>query len=188
MNAKLTRRDFLKTTGVVSAALLLDLGFDLTDVEAATEELKIKYAKETPTICPYCGAGCGIVVHTQNGKVINTQGDANNPINQGSLCSKGSSLFQVAINKRRMTKPLYRASGSDRWEEKDWEWVLDRIAQNVKKTRDASFIAQENGITVNRTDSIASIGGAALDNEECYLLTKLMRGLGVTFLEHQARI
>jgi formate dehydrogenase major subunit len=43
-------------------------------------------------------------------------------------------------------------------------------------------------MTVNKTEAIASLGGAALDNEETYLLAKMMRGLGVTYLEHQARI
>jgi len=188
MNSKLTRRDFLKTTGAFSAILFLNLGFDLADVEASTNRLKIKYAKETPTICPYCAVGCGIITHTKDGKVVNTEGDPNHPINRGSLCSKGSSLFQVAINERRMKKPLYRAPGSDRWEEKEWGWVLDRIAHRIKETRDAGFIARESNMIVNRTEAIASLGGAALDNEECYLLAKLMRGLGVVFLEHQARI
>jgi formate dehydrogenase major subunit len=185
---KLTRREFLKVTGIASATLFLDLGFDLSPVEAQARELKIKYAQETPTICPYCGCGCGIIVHTRDGKVIYTEGDPNHPINRGALCSKGSSLYQVAVNERRMKKPLYRAPGSDKWEEKDWDWVLDQIAQKVKETRDATFITKENGIIANRTDAIACLGGAALDNEECYLLSKLMRSLGIVYLEHQARI
>lgn len=184
----LTRRDFLKVSGITSATLFLDLGFDLRQAQAQAAELKIKYAQETPTICPYCGCGCGIIVHTRDGTVINTEGDPDHPINRGSLCSKGMSLYQVAVNERRMQKPLYRAPGSDHWEEKDWGWVLERIVEKVKATRDANFLTQDNGIPANRTEAIACLGGALCNNEECYLLTKLMRSLGLVYLEHQARI
>jgi len=139
-----------------------------------------------------------MILHTLNGNLINVEGDPDHPINQGSLCSKGSALYQVHANERRLQKPLYRAPGSDRWEEKDWDWMLDKIAEKVKTTRDKTFITKETitdektkaglDVIVNRTDAIASLGGAALDSEECYLLQKMMRGLGVVYLEHQARI
>lgn len=194
-----TRRSFLKLTGAGTMTVLLgELGFDLSSVSAQVQNFKIRTAKATPTICPYCGVGCGILVYSENGKPVNTEGDPDNPINQGSLCSKGSALYQIHANERRLQKPLYRAPGSDRWEEKDWDWMLDRIAEKVKTTRDKTFITKETitdektkariEVTVNRTDAIASLGGAALDNEECYILQKLMRGLGVVYLEHQARI
>lgn len=196
---KVSRRSFLKLTGTSTATILLgELGFDLTSVSAQVQNFKIRSAKAAPTICPYCGVGCGILVYSENGKLVNTEGDPDHPINQGSLCSKGSALYQIHANERRLQKPLYRAPGSDRWEEKEWDWMLDRIAEKVKTTRDKTFITKETitdektkakiEVTVNRTDAIASLGGAALDNEECYTLQKLMRGLGVVYLEHQARI
>ena len=97
------------------------------------------------------------------------------------------------INPKRVQKPLYRAPGSDKWEEKDWDWMLDRIAEKIKETRDSNFIHKEkledgSEIIVNRTERIASIGGSGLDNEECYILSKMMRALGVVYLETQARI
>jgi formate dehydrogenase major subunit len=95
---------------------------------------------------------------------------------------------EQVINPKREKKPLYRAPYSTKWEEKDWEWMLQTIAERVKETRDNSFIHSENGMIVNRTEKIASIGGSGLDNEECYLLAKLMRSLGVVYLETQARI
>lgn len=186
---EISRRDFFKYSGATLAALMAaDLGFDTVPVQARADELKIKFAKATPSICPYCSVGCGILVHTRDGKVINTEGDSDHPINHGSLCSKGAAVFEVANNPRRLTRPLYRAPGGDRWEEKDWDWVLDRIATNVKKTRDAGFIKSEKGMPVNRAENIACLGGAALDNEECYLLYKEMRSLGIVYLEHQARV
>jgi len=178
--------------------VLADLGFDLGTVSAQVKDFKIRSATATPTICPYCSVGCGILVYSENGKMVNTEGDPDHPINQGSLCSKGSAVYQIHYNERRLQKPLYRAPGSDKWEEKDWDWMIERIADKVKNTRDTSFVTTDSitdlntglksDITVNRTEAIGCLGGAALDNEECYLLQKLMRGLGLVYIEHQARI
>ena len=149
---------------------------------------KLSGAKESVTICPYCGVGCGLIVASRGGKIINIEGDPDHPINQGSLCSKGSALYQVAVNQRRLEKVQYRKPYGTKWEEISWEEAVKRIARRVKTTRDATFQAKEGAVTVNRTPGIASLGGAALDNEECYALTKFARALGITYLEHQARI
>jgi formate dehydrogenase major subunit len=192
---RVTRRDFLKLSGVTAAsAALSQLGLT-APAAAKVRDFKIREAKVTPTICPYCGVGCGQLVYVRNGKVVQLEGDPDNPQNQGSLCSKGAAMSQVFDNPRRVTKVLYRAPGASAWEEKDWEWALARIAENVKKTRDASFIESvkdeknpDVSYTVNRTEAIASLGGASLDNEECYLVSKLLRSLGLVYIEHQARI
>jgi anaerobic selenocysteine-containing dehydrogenase len=185
----LNRRQFLKLSGATAATLaVVELGFNEQKAYASTKEFKIAKATVTPTICCYCGVGCGILVHTKDNTVVYTEGDPDNPINEGKLCSKGTTLRQLYTSEKRLTKPLYRAPGSNKWEEKEWGWMLDTIAKRTKDTRDQSFVEVENGITVNKTERIASLGGAALDNEETYLLAKLMRGLGVTYLEHQARI
>lgn len=188
--AELTRRQFLKLSGATAATLaIVELGFNEKEVKAKSRQFKLAEATVSPTICSYCAVGCGILVHTKNNHVIFTEGDPDHPINEGTLCSKGTNIRQVYESDRRVTKPLYRAPGSSKWEEKSWEWMYDRIAQKVKETRDKTFVTyDENGMPVNRTEAIASLGGAALDNEEDYLLAKLMRGLGVTYIEHQARI
>ena len=189
------RRDFLKYSGATVAGLTLSgLGFDLTPVRAyAAElrtELRIKGAKETPTVCCYCSVGCGILVSTdKNGKVINAEGDPDHPISEGTLCPKGGSTYQIAVNDNRLKKVRYRAPNSDKWKEVSWEWALDKIAANIKKSRDKSFMEKNSdGKTVNRTNGIASVGSAALDNEECWLYQKLLRALGIVYIEHQARI
>jgi len=121
--------------------------------------------------------------------VINTEGDPDNPINQGTLCPKGGSIYQMANNKNRLDKPLYRAPHASEWQEVDWDWALDRIARNIKASRDKSFRARNaKGELVNRTEGIASVGSAAMDNEECWLYQKFLRGLGLVYIEHQARI
>jgi len=182
-----SRRGFLKISGAVLAAS--GLGVSLKPVSAYAQPLKVKYAKETTTICPYCSVGCSIIVSTRQGKVVNTEGDPDSPINRGSLCSKGGSIYQMAVNENRLGKPLYRAPFATEWKEVDWEWALEKIAENVKRSRDVSFKAtNEKGELVNRTEGIASVGSAAMDLEECFTYQKFLRGLGLVYIEHQARI
>ena len=191
---KLSRRDFLKLSGATTGSLLLPTGAALA-AKGKTFPLH-KPIGETPTICCFCGVGCGAIVASAPGpdgklKVVNLEGDPDHPINQGTLCSKGQALAQINLDvgKKRLTKPLYRAPGSLEWEEKSWEWTIEEIAKRIKATRDKHFIIQDDeGRTVNRVEAIASLGGAALDNEECSLITKLMRSLGLVYIEHQARI
>ena len=198
-----TRRDFLKISG--SSVLVGSLGINLDPARAYAQDLRIKNAKVTTTICPYCSVGCGIIVHTADGKVINTEGDPEHPINEGTLCSKGSSLSQIINNPLRVTKPQYRAAGATEFKEVEWDWALDEIAKRVKDTRDRTFkitskskvkekaadgseTTVEKDFVVNRTDGIAHVGSAALDNEECYMLQKMLRSWGLVYIEHQARI
>jgi formate dehydrogenase major subunit len=190
---ELSRRDFLKVSGAGVGGIFL-LGA-LSDGVALASPIKriplTKQGKETPTICPYDGSGCGFIVMADgDGKVINIEGDPDHPVNRGAACAKGATLRQMsADNPWRLSKVLYRRPGGTEFEEKSWEWAIDEIAQRIKTTRDASFIEKDSkGNIVNRTETIANIGGAALDNEECYLLVKLARSLGIVYLEHQARL
>lgn len=188
---KITRRGFLKLSGATAmGAALTKLGISLTGCQkyAANPELRIRNAKEVPTICAFCGAGCGQLVAVENGKVINVEGDPDHPINQGALCSKANAFYQVATSPQRLTKVLYRAPGVNHWEEKDWDWAISQIARKIKTTRDENWIEKEDGTLVNRTEAIGHLGGSALDNEECYLLSKALRSLGLVYVENQPRI
>jgi formate dehydrogenase major subunit len=158
------------------------------DARAASQPLKTDGTTKTVTICPFCGVGCGQIVYTKGNKLLHVEGDPDHPISEGTLCSKGAALSQVTNNPRRLHQVMYRAPGSSKFEPRSWEWAFTRIAERVKATRDASFQTKSGGRTVNRTEAIACLGGAALDNEECYLLVKAMRMLGITYIEHQARI
>lgn len=185
----LTRRDFLKLSGAgISAGLTLGL-LPRDVLMAAPREFPLKKrVRETNTICCYCGVGCGAIVATYEDGTIMVEGDPDHPINAGSLCPKGLSMSQVHQvdgnpNPYRLTKPLYRAPKSTDWEEKPWDWMIETIAERVKSTRDKHWTAG-----ASRTDVIASLGGGDLDNEECYLLAKMNRALGVVYLEHCARI
>ncbi|NLA25859.1 MAG: twin-arginine translocation signal domain-containing protein [Firmicutes bacterium] len=195
---KLSRRSFLKLTGAAAAASAL-AGAGMQSRAAAAEQIRVYYAREVPTICTFCGVGCGIICSVKDGLVINTEGDPDHPINEGSLCSKGSSLYNLSYiydakgkprpNPNRLTKPLYRAPGSDRWEEKSWDWMFTEIVKRIKETRDATFEpTDENGVTVNRTDAIAWLGSAICTNEENYLFHKIARAMGVVNIDHCARL
>ena len=190
---KVNRREFIQITGATAAGLAVSgLGFDLRPVKAHAQMLKTRYAKETTTICCYCAVGCGVIVHTSkkgDGRVINIEGDPDHVINRGSLCPKGAALTQLVENSERITDPMYRAPYSKKWQKVSWDWALWTIARRVKKSRDASFEHKNaKGQVVNRTNGIAHVGSAALDNEECWLMQALMRALGLVYIEHQARI
>lgn len=193
---QITRREFFKLTGTAALAATL-AGCDWKTDPAFS--CRLVEAQEVTTICPYCSCGCGAICYVQDGRLVSVSGDPDHPINEGALCSKGASLLnlnrvynyrdhQPETNPNRLTKVLYRAPNSTMWEERDWQWALDRIAQRVKETRDATFETEVDGVTVNRTTAIAHLGSAALDNEENYLLAKMMRALGVVNLDHHARL
>ena len=190
---KLGRREFIKLSAAATAATAFGgLGFDLKPSVARAQLLKLRWAKESTSICCYCAVGCGLIVHSAkegSGRIINVEGDPDHPINEGALCAKGASIYQLAENEKRLTKPLYRAPGSDTWEEKSWDWMLNRIARKIKETRDKTFVRfNSRGQEVNRCEGLASVGSAAMDNEECWIYQAMLRSLGLVAIEHQARI
>jgi len=188
---ELSRRDFLKFGGAGMGGIILLKALDFEGGTAFPRAIPLKKTRgEKSTICPYDASGCGFIVATQNGRVVNIEGDPDHPINRGAACAKGASMRQLsADNPWRLRKVLYRRPGGTEWEEQSWDWAIETIARRIKDTRDASFIDRDSeGNWVNRTEAIANLGGSALDNEECYLLAKLTRALGVVYLEHHARI
>ena len=195
--ADLTRRQLL-TAGASTAGLAVipfqnPLGFDIRSAKKIQQDFRIANAKEVKSVCPYCAVGCGLVAYTKevNGKtqLLQIEGDPDSPINEGRLCPKGATAMQLATSSRRVEKPLYRAPGSSKWEEKSWDFMLDKIATNMKASRDNTFVAQDAaGNVVNRTEGVAFAGGAAFSSEEGYFAAKMMRTLGVVHIEQQARV
>jgi len=190
-----TRRDFLKI-GTIGGAAAAVLGFDLAPAYAQLRTLKIARAKETRSLCPYCAVGCGVIIYTIGDgaknvtpQVVHVEGDPDHPTNRGTLCPKGASLEQDIMNDRRLLKPQVRRPGGTDWQDISWDKAIEEIAKAVKKTRDETFIEKDaNGITVNRCESIAFTGGCTDTNEFNMLAVKAMRGLGVVYLENQARV
>lgn len=190
----LSRRDFLKFSGATAAGVAAGTGgIDLAPVEAAATSLKIKEAQAFASVCPYCAVGCGQLIYVKDGKIIDIEGNPDTPHTLGRLCPKGAATIQLSNNPLRPTKALYRAPGSDRWEEKPLDWMYEQIAKRYYDTREKHFVEKEKNkdgreVTVNRLEAIASLGSACIDNEECYLLSKLNRTLGIVYHEHQARV
>src|SRR5438045_3485980 len=142
---------------------------------------RLRGATATESICPYCAVGCGQLIYTKGGKIIDIEGDPRSPINEGTLCPKGANAFQLAVNPHRVTHVLYRAPFSEQWETRPLDWALDQIARRVKEARDADFTTRdEDGRLLQSVRSIGTLGGATLDVEENYLMKKLFGGgLGV---------
>lgn len=191
-----TRREFLRATTLGGVAVSI-LGFDLTPAYAAVRALKIARTTETRSTCPYCSVSCGVIIHTLGDRsrnvkptVVHVEGDPDHPINQGTLCSKGITLQHNIVNDRRLTKVMYRAPGSRAWEEKSWDFAVDRIAHLLKETRDRRFVEKDAANrTINALTAVGVVGGCTDTNEINYLLVKAFRaGLGIVPIEQQARI
>jgi len=199
---QVTRRQFFKISagaiGTVVAAEAAGFGLDTSAVQARALSIPIKTGKQVPSICPYCAVGCATIVTVDDaGKIIDIQGNPDSPINQGTLCPKGSATFQLHVNPLRWTKVKHRAPGTDHWEDMTLDAAMERIAQLTKQTRDANFNVTQDmpdgkgGVVAKRvmnTYAVASLGGSTMDNEWNYIHQKLLRALGVVYLENQARI
>jgi len=188
----ISRREWLRVAAGGSVGLALGGLLDLPKVRAATQEFKLANVREFTTSCNFCSCGCGMIAAVREGKLITMEGDYDHIVNRGSLCVKGISMFATHTSPNRLRTPRYRAPGSDRWEEISWDDAVERIAEKIRKTRDATWVASEKlgdaEVPVNRTDAIAFMGGAQNTNEECYLFQKAARLLGMPFVEHQARL
>ena len=194
----LTRRQFLTGSAVATGGTvgLTKFGFDMAPAYAQVRSLKILRATETRTVCPYCAVGCSMIAYSMGDKALNSaqslihiEGDPDSPINGGTLCPKGASTLQLALNGNRGEYPMYRAAGASEWTRISWDDAMDRMARFVKSARDNHVTEKdEAGNTVNRQTGFAFLGGATISNEEGYLTAKLMRGLGTVYLEQQARV
>lgn len=150
---------------------------------------RVSHAKAVPSLCCYCAVGCATLAYvSDDGTLLDVEGNPDSPINAGRLCPKGAGLFGLVVNSARWTTVKHRAPYSDHWEEKSLDWAMDRIAHLVKETREATFVRDRDGKRVNHTLGIASLGGATFGVEENYLLGKLMHSLGIVSIENQARI
>jgi len=194
----ITRRQFLTGSAATAGATVgaAAFGFDLQPAYAQVRSLKIQRATETRTLCPYCAVGCSMIAYSLGDKSLNAtpslihiEGDPDSPINGGTLCPKGASTLQLALNGNRGDSPMYRAAGATEWTRISWDDAMTRMARFVKDSRDKHFTEKDDqGNTVNRQTGFAFLGGATISNEEGYLTTKLMRGLGTVYIEQQARV
>jgi formate dehydrogenase major subunit len=193
---EITRRDFFKASAAGGAAVVGSFGFDLTPAHAESSQLKISRASEVRTVCPYCAVGCSMLAYrigdgADNVKstLVHIEGDPDSPVNGGTLCPKGASSVQLAVNHHRELRPKVRRPGSDKWEDITWDDALDRLARHMKDARDKKTVLKDSaGLEVNRNEGFGFVGGATITSEEGYLTAKFFRALGCVYLEQQARV
>jgi formate dehydrogenase major subunit len=182
---------FAKLRAVPVVGRVADWGMGRRAVSRRTRRAGARIAglKATESVCPYCAVGCGQVVYTRDGELVDIEGNPRSPINQGTLCPKGSASRQLVDQPGRLTKVRYRRPHGTEWEELDLERAMDMIAHRVIKAREDGWQdVNDDGWRVDRTLGFAHLGGATLDNEENYLIKKAFSAMGAVQIENQARI
>jgi len=193
---KVSRRGFLKLTASgMGATSLAALGFSPARVLAEVRTFKLAQTSETRNTCPYCSVGCGVILHglgdrSKNARteIIHVEGDPDHPVNRGTLCPKGASLLDFVHSPNRLRYPEYRGPGEKEWKRVEWDWALDRIARLLKDDRDRNFLARAGEVTVNRWTTVAFLAASASSNESGYITNKIIRAMGMTALDNQARV
>ncbi len=192
----LSRRQFVKlTAGGLAGTSLAAMGFSPGRALAEVRTFKLAHASETRNTCPYCSVGCGVILYglgdrSKNAKteIIHVEGDPDHPVNRGTLCPKGASLLDFVHSPHRLKFPEYRGPGEKEWKRVSWEFATDRIARLMKDDRDKNFLQQAGGVTVNRWTSIAFLAASASSNETGSITNKVIRSMGMTALDNQARV
>lgn len=194
----LSRRQFFKVTGIgLAGSSLGALGMAPTAAFAEqVRHFKLAHTRETRNTCPYCSVGCGLIMYSQGdaGKnvaqnIIHIEGDADHPVNRGTLCPKGAGLLDFIHSPGRLQYPQVRKPGSNEWTRIGWDEALDRIADLMKADRDANFIEKNaNGQTVNRWLTTGFLAASAASNEAGYITQKVIRSLGLLGFDNQARV
>src|ERR687891_1772099 len=157
----------LRRVPLVGRALDWGLGPSAVSPGTAHARARVAGLKATESVCPYCAVGCGQIAYTRDGELVDIEGNPRSPINQGTLCPKGSASRQLIQQPGRLTKVLYRKPYGTEWEELDLETATDMIAERLIAAREAGWQeTDENGRRVGRTMGFFSLGGATIDNEE----------------------
>ena len=102
---------------------------------------RLRGAKVGSSVCQFCAVGCSQLGFFKDGKLIDVEGDPRSAVNEGRLCPKGSSTYALNDNPYRKVKPMYRAPGSDHWEEVTLDWMLDTVAKRIWDTRNKGLMA-----------------------------------------------
>lgn len=165
-------------------------GHNTESRKSATMQGRIVEAdRVVKSVCPYCAVGCGQNVYVKDDRVIQIEGDPDSPHSRGRLCPKGAASEQLVNATNRVTEILYRAPRSTEWQRLDRDTALDMVADRFMEARRNGWQdTDDQGRPVRRTMGIAGLGGAAMDNEENYLIKKLFTAAGAIQLENQARI
>jgi formate dehydrogenase major subunit len=197
MDVKLSRRQFFKVCAAgMGTSSLGVLGFAPSAALAEVREFKLARTTETRNTCPYCSVGCGLIMYSlgdgsKNAKseIIHIEGDADHPVNRGTLCPKGAALLDFVRSPNRLKYPEYRAPGSAEWKRISWDEAFQRIGRHIKDDRDKNLETKTaDGVTVNRLLTLGVLAASASSNETGYITHKVTRSLGVLAFDNQARV
>jgi formate dehydrogenase major subunit len=193
---EISRRNFFKaSTAGIGISSLAAMGFSPDEALAQVREFKLARTSETRNTCPYCSVGCGVIMHglgdgskNAHTEILHIEGDPDHPVNRGTLCPKGASLIDFIHSPHRLKFPEYRGPGETEWKRVTWDWALNRITRLMKDDRDKNFVAKNGNVTVNRWTTAAFLAASASSNETGYITVKMLRALGMTALDNQARV
>lgn len=199
MNIEVSRRHFMKLAGAGAAgSAVAAFGFGEAEAQVAAhvKPFRLIQTKEARSTCPYCAVCCGMLIFsaaskTESGKmeVTHIEGDADNPVNRGTLCPKGAGAIDYIKSKTRVKQPMYRKAGANAFEPISWDVAMDKIAKAIKDDRDANFVeTNRDGVQVNRLATTMWLAGSSCTNETGWVTWKATRGLGLLGVETQARI
>ena len=197
MQPQLTRRQFFKVCAAgMGTSSLGVLGFAPNAALAEVREFKLARTTETRNTCPYCSVGCGLIMYSlgdgaKNAKadIIHIEGDADHPVNRGTLCPKGAALLDFIHSPNRLKHPEVREAGSSEWKRISWDEAFERIARHMKDDRDRNFESKNaGGVTVNRWLTTGVLAASASSNETGYITHKFVRSLGILAFDNQARV
>ncbi len=131
-----SRRTFLKANAAVAAASVTGVVLPVSVAQAAGKDNQVNWDKAP---CRFCGTGCSVLVGTQNGRVVASQGDPDAPVNRGLNCIKGYFLPKIMYGQDRLTQPLLRKTDGVYDKEGEftpvsWDEAFDVMADKFKKT------------------------------------------------------
>ena len=199
MNVDLSRRGFLKLSGAgVAATSLGAMGFGEAEAaeEAHVRAFKLTSTTETRNTCPYCSVACGVILYSKGdvrkgeaAEIVHVEGDIDHPTNRGTLCPKGAALKDFVHAPTRLTQPMRRAPGGDRFEPITWDEALTKIARALKDDRDANLVTHNDaGVPVNRWTTTGFLAASATTNETAWATAKVVKAFGIAGFDNQARV
>lgn len=199
MNMELSRRQFLRTAGAgIAGTSLGALGFGGVEeaMASAIRPFKLVNTTEVRNTCTYCSVACGILIFSkgdlkkgEKAEITHIEGDVDHPTNRGTLCPKGAALLDIVHSKQRLSYPMMRKAGSDKFERVSWDVALDKIARVLKDDRDKNLVLKNNdGVPVNRWTTTGFLAASATTNETAWCTYKVVRSAGMVVFDNQARV
>ncbi|MCU7830904.1 MAG: formate dehydrogenase subunit alpha [Candidatus Thiodiazotropha sp. (ex Myrtea sp. 'scaly one' KF741663)] len=172
----MTRRAFLRNSGLMAGGAVLASGFTPAMVKRArAEEMGAGTVSKIRTICTHCSVGCGIIAEVQNGVWTGQEPAFDHPFSHGAHCAKGASVREHGHGERRLKYPTKLVGG--KWKRISWEQAINEIGDQMLQIREQSG-----------PDSVYWLGSAKHNNEQAYLFRKFAAFWGSNNVDHQARI